>query len=97
MTINCYLITNPYSMSGWQFDYIENSLYELSEWYRGWNKQKEKYSENIKEIPKWLIDLLLELWHITHDIDWDLSGDSWVSDNFFELKRLKLQALLNNS
>ena len=84
-------------MSWWQFDYIENNIGDLAELYRLWNKQKEKYSENIKEIPKWLIDLLLELWSITHDIDRDLSGDSWVSDNFFELKRLKLKALINNS
>ena len=82
-------------MSWWQFDYVENSFLELAEKYIERNEDEQKQSENIKWFPTWIIKLLIELWKITHDIDRDLSGDSWVPDNFFELKRLKLQALLN--
>jgi len=84
-------------MSGWEFDYIENKISELAEWYSDWNKQEEKYSENIKEIPEWLINLLNELSEITHNIDYDLSGDSSVEDDFFEIKKEKLKNILLNN
>ncbi len=72
-------------MSWWILDtfYMEENINII-------NDYSYEYSCSIREIPKWFINLLEEINSTIRDIDYDLSWDQSVENNFFENKKLKL-------
>lgn len=83
-------------MSWWRFDYEERSIIRLAENYEKYNDSPSEYSD-LQHIPEWFIELMKEVYEISHDIDWDLSWDSSIEEWYFEEKRKKIIYLLENN